>query len=189
MHMEDKIYFLKEVISSVSLRPISKDLGFRAFKSIIMDSRSEDWRESNFLWLMWNFHTACEEKNSALRGEEEIFWPMTTAVVTLENVIDRLGYQTTVFTQRSRGARSKPELGRGDNDPFLTPENVVVGSKRKHSEKESGVSAEVEADPKPTADRYSDPSKGVHFKTQRGHGVSKGVYSQPAKDGGGVAGM
>ncbi|KAJ8048822.1 hypothetical protein HOLleu_01293 [Holothuria leucospilota] len=49
MYLTDNIFYLKQALDTETLSPVIRDLGFRAFKGILRDSKSQDWedREAN----------------------------------------------------------------------------------------------------------------------------------------------
>ncbi|KAJ8048827.1 hypothetical protein HOLleu_01298 [Holothuria leucospilota] len=91
MYLPNEIFYLKQALDAESLSPVIRDLGFRAFKGILRDSRSQDWEDRKFLTIALSCHRQLETYIKEVEGREgNLEWPWTSAIPASKEVFRRI---------------------------------------------------------------------------------------------------
>ncbi|KAJ8040805.1 hypothetical protein HOLleu_15207 [Holothuria leucospilota] len=90
MYLNDKLYYLREALEAGILSPIRRELWFRQYKGILMDSSTNDWEDLGFLQIVLNFKSECALTVSGLGREENLEWPYTAVIPGLEALVAKL---------------------------------------------------------------------------------------------------
>ncbi|KAJ8040447.1 hypothetical protein HOLleu_14742 [Holothuria leucospilota] len=89
MYITYKIYDLKQALQANTLYPFNRDIGFRAYKGVLVDSNCEDWKDPQFLMHVMALRAQCIS-HMTLIDHENLSWPMSSAIPALANVLDKI---------------------------------------------------------------------------------------------------
>ncbi|KAJ8026156.1 hypothetical protein HOLleu_33918 [Holothuria leucospilota] len=90
MYLNDKLFFLREALEAGILWPVRRQLWFRMYKGVLMDSSSNDWDDQEFWGIVLNFKKKCTLLISELGRQEKLEWPMTAVIPGLEALVVKI---------------------------------------------------------------------------------------------------